>query len=79
MGRTLQDYVMAEERHLPFKDTRQMETAPSMEHRAPTKVQPVELIAWKATFFIFQFILVNFSYTPQSFQFTLVKFRYNTF
>lgn len=54
---------MVEERHLPPRDTRWTEIRPFVEHRESTKVLLVELIAGKATLFIFQFTLVNFSYT----------------
>ena len=65
---------MAEERHLQPRDTRQIEVAPSVKHRAPTEVLPVKLTARKATLFIFQFTLVNFSYTPQFFSLPLLIF-----
>ena len=60
LRRTLQNHVMAKEMHLPPRDTRRTKVAPSMERQAPTKVLPVEMIAWRATFLIFQFTLVNF-------------------
>jgi len=41
------DYVVAEERHLPPRDTRRTEVAPSTEHRAPTEVLPVKLMMSK--------------------------------
>ena len=65
---------MVEERHLPLRDTKRMEVAPSMDHRAPTEVLTVELIAGKAALFIFQFTLVDFSYTPQFFSLSLLIF-----
>ena len=39
-----------------------------MERQAPTKVLPVEMIAWRATFLIFQFTLVDKvdKFIPQS-------------
>ena len=49
---------MAEERHLPSRDTRRMEAASSMEYRAPTEVLLVELIKWKATLSNLQFTLI---------------------
>ena len=33
---------MAEERHLPAGDARQVEVAPPMEHGAPEKILPVD-------------------------------------
>ena len=79
LGGALQDYIMAEERHLPPRDTRRMEVAPSVEHWAPTEVLPVELTARKATLFIFQFTLVDFSNTPQFFSLTLLIFATKLF
>ena len=65
---------MVEEMHLPLRDTKRMEVAPSMEHRAPTEVLTIELIAGKAELFIFQFTLVDFSYTSQFFSLPLLIF-----
>ena len=47
---------MAKKRHLPLRDTRRTEATPFVEHRAPTEVLPVEIIAWRATFFIFSLL-----------------------
>ena len=78
LGSTLQNHVVAEERHLPPRDTWRTKVTPSMERRAPTKVLLVGMMAWGVTLIIFQFALVNFIYNPQFFQFTLVKICYNT-
>ena len=79
LGRTLQNHVMVKEMHLPPRNTRRTEVTPSMEHQAPTEVLPVELTARKATLFIFQFTLVDFSNTPQFFSLTLLIFATKLF
>ena len=55
LGRTLQNHVMAEERHLPPRDTWQTKVALSMERRAPMKVLPVEMIEEQHLLFPFYF------------------------
>ena len=49
LGRTLQNHIMAEERHLLPRDTRRTKVVPSMERQAPTKVLLVEMIVWSNT------------------------------
>ena len=44
LERTLQDHVMAEEGHLPPQDAGRMETSAPMEHEAPSKILPVEMM-----------------------------------
>ena len=42
LGRTLQNYVVAKERHIPPRDTRWAKATPSMKHRASKKILSVE-------------------------------------
>ena len=65
LGRTLQNYIVAKERHIPPQDTRRAKATPSMKHRASNKILPVESdiqhILTLFTFCQFNLIIAKFS------------------
>ena len=64
LGRTLQDHVMAEERHLPPRDARRTEVSAPMERGAPPEILPVEIMD------------DDFPLFPSLFNFTAISFLF---